>query len=50
MKLIEKYDFALSNLLGCEEVDNIAEAETEEEITEYLIKREQKENRYSRED
>ena len=38
MELVEKYDFALSFLLGCEEVDLIAECETEEEITEVLIK------------
>lgn len=38
MTLTEKYDFALSMLLGCEEVDGISEAKTEEEITEYILK------------
>jgi len=37
MTLTEKYDFALSMLIGCEEVDGIAEAKNEEEITEYIL-------------
>jgi len=37
MTLVEKYDFALSMLLGIEEVDGIAEAKDENAITEYIL-------------
>jgi hypothetical protein len=42
LKLVEKYDIALSYFIGVEGVDEIAEAKNEKEVVDVLLKLQKK--------